>query len=125
MASTFHLAVSDASMFSLVLVVIASQRRTTHPSGSRLVEKLALRPAPCPWHICAPENHRYPAVSKREDHTGYGYSTSASPLVAHDRGVANLTSGSQAISKGLRVGLITGDGLNPVPNPASDLSPNS
>ena len=38
MASHFPLAVSDTSVFSLVSVVIASQRRTTHPSGSRLVE---------------------------------------------------------------------------------------
>ena len=38
MASHFPLAVSDTSVISLASVVIASQRRTTHPSGSRLVE---------------------------------------------------------------------------------------
>ena len=37
-ASRFPLAVSDAPVFSVVLVAVTPWRRTRHPSGSRLVE---------------------------------------------------------------------------------------
>jgi len=61
MASHPYLAVSDASVFSTVRVSIANQRRTRHPSGSRLVMAIwPLGQIAGPWHGCAPENPRLP-----------------------------------------------------------------
>ncbi len=63
MASHPRLAVSYASVSSTVRVSIAQKRRTRHPSGSRLIMATSLRgQAACPWHICAPENHRLPCA---------------------------------------------------------------
>ena len=124
MASRPPLAVSDAPVSSVVSVTVASWRRTRHPSGSRLVEVSPAGQTSAPG-TSVPQKIVGTLPCPIVMITDFGLPEGSIPLVAHDRGVANRTSGSLTLSLGLRSGLITFDGLTPLPFPASDLSPNA
>jgi hypothetical protein len=52
-----------------LVVVSAPMRRTSHPSGSRLLDVSRQRQTSAPGTLRAPENPRFPAVSKRVPRT--------------------------------------------------------
>jgi len=106
MASRSPLAVSDASVSSVISVAVALWRCTSHPSGSRLIEVSPMGQTPAPGTV-VPQKTIGTLPCPIVILTDFGLPEGSSPLVAHDRGVANLTSGSLTISKGLRTGLIT------------------
>jgi hypothetical protein len=124
MASRFPLAVSDAPVSSVLSVAVALWRRTRHPSGSRLVEVSPVGQTSAPGTL-VPQKIVGTLSCPIVMITDLGLPSGSTPWVAHDRGVANFTSGSLTLSPGLRSGLITFDGLTPLPFPASDLSPNA
>jgi hypothetical protein len=106
MASRFPLAVSDTPVSSVVSVAVALWRRTRHPSGSRLVEVSPLGQTSAPG-TSVPQKIVGTLPCPIVILTDFGLPSGSTPWVAHDRGVANCTSGSLTISQGLRTGLIT------------------
>lgn len=124
MASTLSFAVSDAPVSSVDSVAVASWRRTMHPSGSRLVEVSPPSQTSAPG-TAVPQKTFGTLSCPIVMITALWLPSGSSPLVAHDRGVANSTSELLAVSKGLRSGLITDDGYQPCHFPASDISPST
>jgi len=61
---------ADAPLFSLLWYRLPV-RRTSHPSGSRRIDVSFANQTSAPGTLRAPENRRFPAVSKRVQRTDH------------------------------------------------------